>query len=1335
MAADTRQTRRGIILSVGCLGLGLLLHALTGCTPPSTAPVAVITASATSGEAPLEIQFNGSQSYVSGRQDLANYHWEFGDAASADGCTVGHTYLTPGTYTVELSLTDDSGRSSASRLGVTAVQLLSDTTDWAGTSTFSGGDAAFVVSVTNEQGAPVSGVECRVATDNSDAVVLAVDPGGGYAPTLGVIGDTTGIEDSALSPRYAVEKLRDLILHTWDSTFYESAQLSDEHLPKGLTQELIARDYEFWRGPLTLDYLANEGSELLMTLGFAGSGFVDEVIVFGLLLVPVAGEALGPAYQVVVVTSALEDAATEILIQQQVAAYKAQGYRGEQQFDMFKARSFSSADPSVLIVAREGPGVGGGLPSSSTLVQPAAIVLPASEAGKEQSVQFSYRVNRLGAEKYFTAIISPGGNTYSQVVLASGTYQGVLRYEAPGTGKSTRFSIQGQMTSSAGGSSNDDSETVTFQVTVQPDQGGPDCSEGTPYNRTAAIEYAARWWSGFNTPPSGPYRNYTNDGGDCANFASQCLIAGGVDLARKGTANGQGKTITSSTLLAQYLKTCVSGVTSVSRTRAEGDPSWFAPGDVAIFDANGTPEDAVGTGEARVKHTVFAVGRNGAGAVTCAAHSDPAEAVTVQAFLAANSQWNYCTYYDIPDCLTYNSGPAPTPALLAAPQLQAPADGASSQPLVLTLQWASVEGANKYWVLVAKQSNMLPTDPNASDCTECIYKEYTQAQQLTVNLEAGTTYFWRVQGFNDSVSPIRQGNYSTTRSFSTTGGPCAYSLSSYEQPFTSAGGSAGFTVYTSAGCTWSATADSAWIVLTKANGTGEGPVNYTVQAYSGSTARTGRITVQGQTLIVSQAGTSPCTYSLSTYSQTYTDSGAHSASFSVSTGTGCAWTAVVDPADTSWLSATASTPTGSGTVSYSVGANNTTAPRTGEIRVQDKTFTVTQAGKPAPVIELDHVVVSGPSIVNENSVGAFTCTAYLNDGTSFDVTSAATWTEDSPSASISLGNLTVGSLSGDSSCAVRASYTYNGINKWAFKAVALKDIVTVLDRIEVTGPTVVNENSSGSFACTAHFSDGSSAIVTGAAGWTCAPSSSWGTHPSTVTITGGRLSVGALDGDDDWAVTASYTYGTSTKYRGVAVHLHDTTPPPPPPDPCTFEVGPTTASRVAAQGGSGVICVRTSAGCQWQAVASDSWIHVTTGSTYTGNGDVGYTVDMNPGPERSGTIVAAGRTCTIPQSSSAPPVARLTMSAQGRTAYENGTLNLTIASGQTVTVQLSAARSSVDTGVPSAQWFIDNFLGPGGSETSWDFSTAGSHPVRLDVMNSDGTTASASAQIMITIGP
>lgn len=44
-----------------------------------------------------------------------------------------------------------------------------------------------------------------------------------------------------------------------------------------------------------------------------------------------------------------------------------------------------------------------------------------------------------------------------------------------------------------------------------------------PYNRTAAVQYAHTW--AFLRNPD--YYNYEGIGGDCTNFASQCLYAGG----------------------------------------------------------------------------------------------------------------------------------------------------------------------------------------------------------------------------------------------------------------------------------------------------------------------------------------------------------------------------------------------------------------------------------------------------------------------------------------------------------------------------------------------------------------------------------------------------------------------------------------------------------------------------------------------------------------------------------------------------------------------------------------------------------------------------------------
>jgi hypothetical protein len=43
------------------------------------------------------------------------------------------------------------------------------------------------------------------------------------------------------------------------------------------------------------------------------------------------------------------------------------------------------------------------------------------------------------------------------------------------------------------------------------------------YDRRAAVQYAHRWAYGRNPM----YYNYDNIGGDCTNFASQCLFAGG----------------------------------------------------------------------------------------------------------------------------------------------------------------------------------------------------------------------------------------------------------------------------------------------------------------------------------------------------------------------------------------------------------------------------------------------------------------------------------------------------------------------------------------------------------------------------------------------------------------------------------------------------------------------------------------------------------------------------------------------------------------------------------------------------------------------------------------
>ena len=87
--------------------------------------------------------------------------------------------------------------------------------------------------------------------------------------------------------------------------------------------------------------------------------------------------------------------------------------------------------------------------------------------------------------------------------------------------------------------------------------------------------------------------------------------------------------------------------------------------------------------------------------------------------------------------------------------------------------------------------------------------------------------------------------------------------------------------------------------------------------------------------------------------------------------------------------------------------------------------------------------------------------------------------------------------------------------------------------------------------------------------------------------------------------------------------------------PCTFAIAPASQS-VAAGGGTGSVSVTAGAGCPWTAVANAGWLQVTSGSSGSGNGTVGYTADANTAQTpRSGTLTIAGKTFTVTQSAAA----------------------------------------------------------------------------------------------------
>ena len=81
-----------------------------GTMPPpfNQAPTASFTASPLSGTAPMLVSFDASAS-SDPDGTIAAYAWTFGDGATASGRTAAHTYAVAGTYTAQLTVTDDDG--------------------------------------------------------------------------------------------------------------------------------------------------------------------------------------------------------------------------------------------------------------------------------------------------------------------------------------------------------------------------------------------------------------------------------------------------------------------------------------------------------------------------------------------------------------------------------------------------------------------------------------------------------------------------------------------------------------------------------------------------------------------------------------------------------------------------------------------------------------------------------------------------------------------------------------------------------------------------------------------------------------------------------------------------------------------------------------------------------------------------------------------------------------------------------------------------------------------------------------------------------------------------
>jgi hypothetical protein len=121
-------------------------------------------------------------------------------------------------------------------------------------------------------------------------------------------------------------------------------------------------------------------------------------------------------------------------------------------------------------------------------------------------------------------------------------------------------------------------------------------------------------------------------------------------------------------------------------------------------------------------------------------------------------------------------------------------------------------------------------------------------------------------------------------------------------------------------------------------------VTFSAAANPGS-ARSGTLTIAGETFTVSQAAAPPpaCTYALSSTSTTVPFTGGNG-TVGVSAGSGCNWTA---RSNDGWIDLTSGTNgSGNGSVAFTVRNHNGRGNRNGTITIAGLTFTVRQTGRP-----------------------------------------------------------------------------------------------------------------------------------------------------------------------------------------------------------------------------------------------------------------------------------------------------------------------------------------------------------------------------------------------------
>ena len=274
-----------------------------------------------------------------------------------------------------------------------------------------------------------------------------------------------------------------------------------------------------------------------------------------------------------------------------------------------------------------------------------------------------------------------------------------------------------------------DDETTLRAVTAQ------------TYDKEAAILYAATWWNKRNSA-------YYSDEGtkDCANFVSQCLIEGGLNLRVPGYAYNSSGCIINCDCLHKFLINEI-GCTHERRGRAQSSTNGYSSsycqrGDIVIYGdvipANRPPNRGCNT-EGQIdywQHSVIVTSANDVPRYN--AHSENQENQSVPNAYTANGTgktFRTADFYHFPTTI---APPPPTSIPIIS------WNSSSGEGYVfgdnLTISWQSVPGAAKYCLIIKQLAGEPNPNVNNGDVGYNLKSPYN-SQDWVYNSTSTGVYF------------------------------------------------------------------------------------------------------------------------------------------------------------------------------------------------------------------------------------------------------------------------------------------------------------------------------------------------------------------------------------------------------------------------------------------------------------------------------------------------------------------------------------------------------------------------------------------------------------------